>query len=476
MTDWYTKTGSPSTGSQGASATMRNEFAAIESDISDKLPTLTGNGSEVVVVNSGGTALETTPQLSVAQGGTGAASLTDGGILLGSGTGAITAMSVLADGQIVIGDGTTDPTTLSAFTSSTGQLKHEYGGLEANISGVVDGDFIVGTGTGTVGLESGATVRTTMGLGSIATQNSNAVSITGGSATGLTDLSTTNFSIGGAAVTATATELNYTDVTTPGTAEASKAVVLDANKAIQGLGNNISIGATRRSSLSMYAIDFGDSALIRNHSSNYNLSIISNAYTDAAGVFYYSVNGYAPRLNLNTSNGAAIISVAATGVAGGTISYTEVLSVNADTTVTINGSTAWHAGNYPYSAESGYVSIGGGTYRRSTMATPTVLVLNTLTSIAAPTNATGLILRLYVITEALNSVALRTGTINVYSDAGTTISGIMTVETYEQVATAVATPLGSSTMEVFAPVVSGNAYVKWTAGGNATYAIVGYTR
>ena len=50
-----------------------------------------------------------TETVAVNQGGTGATSLTDGGILLGSGTGAITALAVLTAGQIIIGDGTTDP-------------------------------------------------------------------------------------------------------------------------------------------------------------------------------------------------------------------------------------------------------------------------------------------------------------------------------------------------------------------------------
>lgn len=72
--------------------------------------------------------------IAVNYGGTGASSFTDGGILLGSGTDAVTAMSVLGDGAIVVGDGTTDPVTLTAFTSSTGFLKHESGGLEANVS------------------------------------------------------------------------------------------------------------------------------------------------------------------------------------------------------------------------------------------------------------------------------------------------------------------------------------------------------
>jgi hypothetical protein len=54
----------------------------------------------------------------VAYGGTGASTLTDGGVLLGSGTGAVTALAALADGAIVIGDGTGDPTTLDVGSST----------------------------------------------------------------------------------------------------------------------------------------------------------------------------------------------------------------------------------------------------------------------------------------------------------------------------------------------------------------------
>ena len=52
-------------------------------------------------------------------GGTGATSLTDGGVLLGSGTNAITAMAVLADGEMIVGDGTTDPVAESGATLRT---------------------------------------------------------------------------------------------------------------------------------------------------------------------------------------------------------------------------------------------------------------------------------------------------------------------------------------------------------------------
>jgi hypothetical protein len=57
--------------------------------------------------------------LSVANGGTGASTFTDGGVLLGSGTGAVTAMAVLADSEMLVGDGTGDPVAESGATLRT---------------------------------------------------------------------------------------------------------------------------------------------------------------------------------------------------------------------------------------------------------------------------------------------------------------------------------------------------------------------
>ena len=57
--------------------------------------------------------------IEVAHGGTGVSSLTDGGVLLGSGTGAITAMAVLSDGEMIVGDGTADPVAESGSTLRT---------------------------------------------------------------------------------------------------------------------------------------------------------------------------------------------------------------------------------------------------------------------------------------------------------------------------------------------------------------------
>ena len=60
-----------------------------------------------------------TTNIAVADGGTGASTLTDGGVLLGSGTGAVTAMAAMADGEMIVGDGTTDPVLESGATLRT---------------------------------------------------------------------------------------------------------------------------------------------------------------------------------------------------------------------------------------------------------------------------------------------------------------------------------------------------------------------
>jgi len=175
-----------------------------------------------VIYRAGGT------DVPVADGGTGASTLTDGGVLLGSGTGAITAMSVLADGEMIVGDGTTDPVAESGATLRTsigvgtgdspqltgielghasdttltrassgdvnieGNIVYRAGGTDVPVTdggtgassltdggvllgsgtgaitamGVLgDGEMIVGDGTGDPVAESGATLRTSIGVG-----------------------------------------------------------------------------------------------------------------------------------------------------------------------------------------------------------------------------------------------------------------------------------------------------------------------
>lgn len=73
---------------------------------------------------------------------------------------------------------------------------------------VTDGNFIVGNGT-TFVAESGATARTSLGLGTIATQAANSVSITGGSITGITDLAVADGGTGASTAAGAKTNLGF---------------------------------------------------------------------------------------------------------------------------------------------------------------------------------------------------------------------------------------------------------------------------
>jgi len=100
--------------------------------------------------------------IAVTDGGTGVSTLTDGGILLGSGAGAITATNVLADGEILIGDGTTDPVALDVGSSaaitilgtvatgvwSATDIAVTDGGT--GVSTLTDGAVLLGSGAGAI--------------------------------------------------------------------------------------------------------------------------------------------------------------------------------------------------------------------------------------------------------------------------------------------------------------------------------------
>lgn len=58
MAIYYTPTGVPSTSAQLLSTTIRSEFTLISTSLDAMLPVVSGNGSKIVAINSGGTALE----------------------------------------------------------------------------------------------------------------------------------------------------------------------------------------------------------------------------------------------------------------------------------------------------------------------------------------------------------------------------------------------------------------------------------
>ena len=139
--------------------------------------------------------------LAIADGGTGASTASDARTNLGLGTMATQAASAVAITggtitgitDIAIADGGTGASDAATARTNLGLVigtnVQAYDAELAAIAAlaVTDSNFIVGNGTTWVA-ESGATARTSLGLGTMATQNASAVAITGGSVAGITDI------------------------------------------------------------------------------------------------------------------------------------------------------------------------------------------------------------------------------------------------------------------------------------------------
>ena len=137
--------------SEATTVDSEDTFLIVDDDDADtKNNQITWSNVKGAIVKTGtiATGVWNGTDIAVADGGTGASTLTDGGVLLGSGTGAVTPMAVLADGEIVVGDGTTDPVALAAFESSTGDLAVTAGGT--GVGTLTDGGILLGSGTGDI--------------------------------------------------------------------------------------------------------------------------------------------------------------------------------------------------------------------------------------------------------------------------------------------------------------------------------------
>ena len=153
---------------------------------------LFNNGTDVVDAVSHMSSMTLASALAVSSGGTGATTADGaldnlGGTTIGKGV--FTAATAAAAQQ--------------AMDVEPGVDVQAYDAGLADIAGlaVTDGNIIVGDGANWVA-ESGATARTSLGLGDMATQSASSVSITGGSVTGITDLAVADGGTGASSFTA----------------------------------------------------------------------------------------------------------------------------------------------------------------------------------------------------------------------------------------------------------------------------------
>jgi len=114
-------------------------------------------------------ALSLDTALPVASGGTGASSLTDGGVLLGSGTGAITALGQATNGQLVIGSTGADPVLATLTGGSNITVTNSAGGITIAATGLGSGTVqsvsATGNENGITLTSDGDTVNPTLTLG-----------------------------------------------------------------------------------------------------------------------------------------------------------------------------------------------------------------------------------------------------------------------------------------------------------------------
>jgi hypothetical protein len=160
-----------------------------------------GTPASATLTNATGLPIDggTTGTLPVARGGTGAATLTVNNVIIGNGTSTVGFVAPGTSGNVLTSNGTT---WTSAPGAGGGGTVTSVGFSGGTTGLTVSGSPITSSGTitlaGTLAIANGGTgstsdsgARSSLGLGSMATQASNNVSITGGSISGISGLAAT---------------------------------------------------------------------------------------------------------------------------------------------------------------------------------------------------------------------------------------------------------------------------------------------
>jgi hypothetical protein len=210
-------------------------------------------------VNTGGTAYELRSPASVRAdiGADDASNLTSGTVsdsrlpatMAGKTLTTVTISSGTITGitDLAIADGGTGASTAANARTNLGLAigtdVQAYDPQLTDVAGLTpgDGNFIVGDGTNFI-TESGATARTSLGLGSIATQDANNVTITGGSISGVTFAYTTPLTIPGTSSSTGEIRLaedtdngtNYVGLKAPASITANLSWTLPASDGVSG--------------------------------------------------------------------------------------------------------------------------------------------------------------------------------------------------------------------------------------------------
>ena len=220
-----------------------------------------------------------------------------------------------------------------------------------NISGLAktDGNFIVGDGSNWVA-ESGATVRTSLGLGSMAVQDSNAVSISAGTAT-LTSMTTNSATITGGTIT------GITDLAVADGGTGSSSLTL----------NSVLIGNGTSPLLAVAPSTAGN--VLTSNGTAWTSTAAAPFFTSGTVIPFYNTNAPTGWTKLTTQNDKALRVVSGSGgVSGGSVAFSTAFSsqavtgTNGDSGATTLATTQIPAHTHTYTVNG---TLGGTTNGRT---------------------------------------------------------------------------------------------------------------
>jgi len=273
---------------------------------------------------------------------------TDGGVLLGSGVAAPTAMAVLADGEIIVGDGTTDPVAESGATARTS--------LGAATLDMYGEESVPGTASSCVGTDS-------VCIGDTAIS---------GNAAG--DLSTVAI---GARSTATGVNSIAIGENADATATGSIAIggnTTDGSSADAGGNNAVAIGISVNADANR-AVAIGESAqataldtvaLGRSATASVDQAIAIGYNTDATGTNSIAIGGHVTDASSADASGASAVAIGILSDASGsnstaigpTAQATGTQSTALGTTATASNSRTVAIGSTSVSSADRSIAIG----------------------------------------------------------------------------------------------------------------------